>query len=191
MTPDQIAALFTRPDGSFLCARWGRPVAPVIFGLSDESLAVFREATRAVFAHAGQPLTDTDPEMGTNLMSFFVRNWDELAGVPDLDALTGVPGLPARLAQAKADQYRLFRFDPDGGIRACLTFVNMGGALADAHPGILAETLAVRSALTFAVDVTPTPELAQLIRAAYAPMLPVAATDPAYALRLAARLGAG
>lgn len=188
MTPDQIASLFTRDDGSFLCARWGRPVAPVIFGLADESLDIFREAIRAGFAHARHPVTETDPEMGANLMLFFMRDWSELAGIPDLDRLTGQPDLPARLAGARADQYRIFRFDRDGGIRACLSFVRMAGALTDAHPAALAEALMMRSALTFARDVTPSAELADLIRAAYDPVLPVAAQDPTHALRLAARM---
>lgn len=188
MTPDEIGALFMREDGSFLCARWGRPVAPVIFGLADETLGIFRAAIRAGFAHAGHPVAETDPEMGANLMLFFVRDWGELEAVPDLDQLTGQPGLPARLAAAGADQYRIFRFDPAGGIRACLGFLRMSGALGDAHPGHLAEAVVMRSALSFARDVAPGPELAALIRAAYDPVLPVAARDPAHALRLAARM---
>lgn len=188
MTPDQIAALFTRDDGSFLCARWGRPVAPVIFGLADESLVIFREAIRAGFAHAGHPVTETDPEMGSNLMLFFMRDWSELAGVPDLDRLTGLADLPARLAGTAADQYRLFRFDADGGIRACLVFLRMSGALAEAHPAELAEALVMRSALSFSTDPALSPRTAALIRAAYDPVLPLAATDPSHALRLAARM---
>ncbi|RQP07841.1 MAG: hypothetical protein D1H97_01230 [Paracoccus sp. BP8] len=183
----EIEALFTR-DGRYLCARWGRPVAPVIFGLAEKSLPIFREAMRAVLAHAGQPMAETDPEMGANMMTFFVRDWDELRGLPDLDRLTGLPGLPGRLKAEAADQYRLFRFDAGGAIRACLTFVNMGGPLADAHPGQLAETLAVRGMLTFARDVAPSPALARLIRAAYDPVMPAVATDGSHALRLAARL---
>lgn len=183
----EIESLFTR-EGRYLCARWGRPLAPVIFGLADESLPVFREATYAVARHAGLGVTDTDPEMGANMMSFFLRDWSELASVPDLDLLTGQPGLPERLASGSADQYRLFRFDPDGAIRACLSFVNMGGALARAHPGQLAELLAVRAMLTFARDVQPSAELARLIRAAYDPVLPSVARDASHALRLAARL---
>ncbi|KGJ11344.1 hypothetical protein IT40_07180 [Paracoccus versutus] len=187
MTPETIAGLFTR-DGRYLCARWGRPVAPVIFGLADESLAVFRDATRAVLAHARHPIAETDPEMGANMMTFFLRGWQELRDLPDLDRLTGQPGLAARLQGSDADQYRLFRFDADGAIRACIGFVNMGGRLAGAHPGQLAETVAVRAMLSFARDVTPSPELAALIRAAYDPVMPPAATDPSHALRLAARL---
>lgn len=185
-----IEAMFTRPDGSFLCARWGRPVAPVVFGLADGSLDIFRGALRAGFAHARHPVTEADPEMGANLMLFFVRDWSELSGVPDLDRLTGVPGLPERLARDGADQYRLFRFDAEGGIRACLSFLNMGGALAEAHPGGLAERVTMQSALTFAAEVTPSSQLAGVIRAAYDPVLPVATTQPAHALRLAARLAA-
>ena len=60
MTADDIAALFTQGD-DFLCARWGRPVAPVVFGLDDASLAIFRDALKAVVAHARHPLADTDP----------------------------------------------------------------------------------------------------------------------------------
>lgn len=190
MTPEQIAELFTRQDGTYLCARWGRPVAPVIFGLADESLDIFRAAIRAGFAHAGHPVAETDPEMGANLMLFFLRDWAELEEVPDLDRLTGQPGLPARLQADDADQYRLFRFDADGGIRACMGFLRMTGALAEAHPATLAETVTMRSALSFARDIAPSPEMAALIRAAYDPVLPLAATDPAHALRLAARMAA-
>ncbi|MFG6080007.1 hypothetical protein ACEUZ9_005253 [Paracoccus litorisediminis] len=184
---DDIAALFTR-DGNYLCARWGRPVAPVIFGLSDETLAIFRDVTRAALVHAGHPQVETDPEMGANLMSFFVRDWDELAEIPDLDGLTGQQDLPQRLKAQTADQYRIFRFDSDGGIRACMTFVNMGGGLADAHPAGLAEVMVMRALLTFAQDVTPSRELADLIRVAYDPVLPVVARDQSHAMRLAARL---
>lgn len=190
MTPERITEIFTRRDGTYLCARWGRPVAPVIFGLADESLDIFRGAIRAGFAHAGHPVTETDPEMGSNLMLFFLRDWAELEEVPDLDRLTGQPGLPARLRTDDADQYRLFRFDADGGIRACMSFLRMSGALADAHPAVLAETVTMRSALSFARDIVPSPEMAALIRAAYDPVLPVAATESAHALRLAARMAA-
>ncbi|WP_134678694.1 hypothetical protein [Paracoccus ravus] len=185
--PDEITALFTR-DGRYLCARWGRPVAPVIFGLSDETLEIFRSVTRAALADAGHPIVETDPDMGANLMMFFVRDWDELSGVPDLAQLTGQPDLHERLKSGAADQYRIFRFDADGGIRACLTFVNMGGRLADAHPAELAEAMMMRAMLTFSREVSPSAELAGLIRAAYDPVMPVAAMDPSHALRLAARL---
>lgn len=188
LNAEEIAVLFTVPDGAFLCARWGRSVAPVVFGLDDASLLVFRTAMAAAFAHARHPLTDTDPEMGANLMIFAVRDWDDLGNLPDLDRLTGMTGLPERLAGQRADQYRLFRFDPDGSIRACFAFLRLGGALGQAHPAQLAEAVAVNALLTWARPVLPSAPLAALIRAAYDPLLPVCARDPSHALRLAARL---
>ena len=188
LSAGDIAALFTAPGGTFLCARWGRPVAPVVFGLDDTSLTVFRAATAAVLAHARHPTPDTAPEMGAHLMVFAVRDWAELGGLPDLDRLTGIAGLPERLAGQGADQYRLFRFDPDGGIRACFAFLRLGGALAQAHPAQLAESVVVNALLTWAQPVIPSVELAALIRAAYDPLLPACARDPSHALRLAARV---
>ena len=35
MTPEDVATHFTRTDGTYLFARWGRPVAPVVFGVED------------------------------------------------------------------------------------------------------------------------------------------------------------
>ncbi|WP_299361417.1 hypothetical protein [uncultured Paracoccus sp.] len=192
LTSDAIASLFTRPDGTFLCARWGRPVAPVVFGLDDATLAVFRSALRAAFTHARQPLVETDPEMGANLMVFAVRDWGELNGLPDLERLTGMLDLPQRLADEGdgqgADRYRLFRFDPDGSIRAALVFLRLGPAADRTHPAALAEEVAVNALLTWAHPVRASGALAGLIRAAYDPLLPACARDPSHALRLAARL---
>ena len=187
LTQDEIARLFTRDD-QYLCARWARPAAPVIFGLADESLPVFSVAIRAAYSHAGHPVTDTDPEMGSNLMLFFCRDWEELSGIPDLDKLTGQPDLATRLAARDSTHYQIFRFDPDGAVRACLSFLRFQGPVAESHPGVLAETLAVRSLLTFAEEVSASEDIARLIRAAYDPVMPNAAADPSHALRLAARL---
>lgn len=187
--PNDIIRLFRR-DGNYLCARWGRPVAPVIFGLADESLDMFGAALRAVYAHAGHPIADTDPEMGANLMMFFCREWTELREIPDLDRLTGQADLDARLREAGTDYYQILRFDADGAIRACLSFIRMGGRLADSHPAMLAETLAVRTMLSFAAEVSASEDLARVILAAYDPVMPNAARDESHALRLAARVAA-
>ncbi|MFT4012574.1 MAG: hypothetical protein QM682_04040 [Paracoccus sp. (in: a-proteobacteria)] len=190
MTVEEITELFSR-DGLYRCARWGRPVAPVIFGLSDETLDIFRTVTRAALGHAGHLLAETDPEMGANMMTFFLRDWDELDDIPDLDLLTGIQDLPERLRRADADRYRIFRFDAGGGIRACLNFLSMDGPLAEEHPARLAEAVVMRSLLTFSREVAPSRPLAELIRAAYDPVMPVLAIDPTHAMRLAARLGRG
>ena len=44
MTPEEVEKYFTRNDGSFSFARWGRSVAPVVFGLDDKSLSILKDA---------------------------------------------------------------------------------------------------------------------------------------------------
>jgi hypothetical protein len=203
MTPSQIESLFTRADGSFLCARWGRPIVPVVFGVEEATLATVKGAIEAVVAHAGHRMAETDPELGANLMVFFFRDWSELPQVPNLDRM--IPGLDhlcQRLEDAGANQYRAFRYDEAGAIRAAFVFLRMDShlsalpaadlALAQAAQAMLSwgETaFAVASALARDGDrVVLRPEIAGLIRAAYDPVLPPASQDPAHALRLAARM---
>lgn len=205
MTPDQIAPLFTRSDGSYLCARWGRPIVPVIFGVEDRTLATVKGAVEAVVALAGHHMAETDPELGTNLMVFFFRDWQELLEVPNLDRLIDDLGpLVARLQAAGANQYRVFRFDGQNAIRAAFVFVRMDQALSDVPAEVLALSQAVqiillwsdqaftdRSALAVVDGQTILrPEIAGVIRAAYDPVLPAVATDASHALRLSARIGA-
>ncbi len=203
MTADQIEALFTRADGTYAFARWGRPIAPIAFGVQDETLGLIKGAIEAVCALAGHETTDMDPELGSNFMWFFFREWEELTQVPGLERMVpDLEPLVARLKASDANQYRAFRFDEHGGIKACFVFLKMDGALADlpadtlvlgqaAQSILLWSTLAFaeRSPLAVAGQTTVLrPEIADVIRAAYDPVMPVAATDKTHALRLAARL---
>lgn len=203
MTPDQVEALFTRSDKSYLFARWGRPIAPIAFGVEDQTISVLKGAIEAVCALAGHEMAETDPELGSNLMMFFCRDWDELPGVPDLDRLVPDLGpLVGRLKEADANQYRIFRFDEAGAIKACFIFLRMDEQLSN----VPAETLALSqivqsivlwsdtafqetSPLAVAGETTVLrPDIAQVIRAGYDPVLPGVAQDPSHALRLFARM---
>ncbi|MFN4058852.1 MAG: hypothetical protein ACK4HW_11840 [Roseinatronobacter sp.] len=202
----EIQALFTRADGQFLCARWGRPIVPVVFGVTEESLGTIKGAIEAVVALAGHKMAETDPELGANLMVFFFRDWAELRDVPHLDRMIdGLGPLVARLEAAGANQYRVFRYDTARAIRAAFVFVRMDDALGEVALDVLALSQAVqvillwsdraftdRAALVRTDGPNPVtilrPEIAALIRAAYDPVLPAMATDPAHALRLHARL---
>jgi hypothetical protein len=206
MGPSEIEALFTRRDGQYLFARWGRPVVPVVFGVEDVSLAVFKGAIEAVVALAGHRMAETDPELGANLMVFCFREWGELLEVRDLGRLVPeLEGLVARLEGAEANQYRLFRFDVEGAIKAAFVFLRMDAALAEMPAETLALAQAVQVILlwsTQAFDGTSPlaqvgdrvilrPEIGAVIRAGYDPVLPGVARDPSHALRLAARVGLG
>ncbi len=205
MTPEEIEAMFTRRDGSYGFARWGRPIVPVVFGVEDDTLSVIKGAIEAVVTLAGHKMAETDPELGANLMIFFLREWDELEEVPNLDRLVPELGpLVARLRQADANQYRAFRFDDAGAIQAAFVFLRMDRHLSDLPAQDLAlgqaaqvmlswseSAFAGRAPLARAGDrVVLRPDLADLIRAAYDPALPAAANDRAHALRLYARMQA-
>ena len=203
MENQAIEQLFTRADGAYVFARWGRPIVPVVFGVDDASLAVFKGAIEAVVTLASHQMAETDPELGANLMIFFCREWDELTDVPHLDQLVpDLAPLVGRLKQADANQYRIFRFDEAGAIRAAFVFLRMDEHLAAVPADTLALSQAVQTILLWsdrAFDEVPPlamiegkavlrPEIADVIRAGYDPVMPPAAQDISHALRLAARV---
>jgi len=200
----EIQALFTRSDGEFLFARWQRPIAPVIFGVDNATLPVLKGGIEAVVTLAGHSMTDADPELGTNLMMFFVAEWDELRAIPDLDRLVpGIGGILDQLEATGANQYRVFRFEENGAIRAAFAFIRLDEHMRDVPAQTLALSQAVQLALLWSDeafqtspplligpdgDVLLKPEIGALIRAAYDPAIPVMDRDPALAYRLAARV---
>lgn len=203
MNPADVEALFTRPDGGYAFARWGRPIVPVVFGVQSETLGVIKGAVEAVVALAGHKMAETDPEIGANLMIFFFRHWHELLDVPNLDQMIdGLAEMVVRLDDRGANQYRIFRFDASGAIKTCFSFVRMDSALDEVPAATLAFSQAAQMILAWSptafdgrsplVMVQGTavlrPEVAGVIRAAYDQVLPAATQDASHALRLAARI---
>jgi hypothetical protein len=204
VTPNEVEALFTRADGSYLFARWGRSIVPVVFGVEDQTLAVVKGAFEAVVALAGHHMAEADPELGANLMLFFCRNWKELLAVLNLDKLVPeLAGLVARLQEAGANQYRIFRFDARGAIKAAFVFLRMDEHLSAVPAEVLALSQAVqtillwsdtafRAASALAIDdgrAVLRTDVARLIRAGYDPVMPAMSRDASHALRLVARVG--
>ena len=153
LTATEIEHMFTRTDGSYVFARWGRPISPVVFGVMDESLSVVKSAIEAVCLACGHVTVELDPELGSNMMMFFFSNWDELGAVPDLDQL--IPNLAQvvdRLQVAQANQYRAFRFDDAGAIQACFVFLRVDEALEQLEADSLALSQAVQVMLLWSQD---------------------------------------
>ena len=203
MTPDEVTKLFTRADESFAFARWGRPIAPIIFGVEEKSLPTIKGAIEAVATLADHEMAEVDTELGANLMFFFFRDWKELLEVPNLGKLVPDLGpLVERLINIDANQYRFFRFDDQGGIQAAFVFLRMDEHLAAVPAETLALSQAVQTIVLWSdtafqdrsplVTVSGTtvlrPDIAALIRAAYDPVLPASSNDPSHALRVAARM---
>jgi hypothetical protein len=206
MEPEHIEKLFTREDGQFVFARWGRPIAPVVFGVQEETLEVVKGALEAVTALAGHKMAETDMELGSNLMVFFFSEWSELLDVTGMERLVpDLTTLVGKLTKVDANQYRFFRFDEQGAIKACFVFLRMDEHLSDVPAETLALSQIVQSYLLWSdtafKDKSPLavvgdktilrPDVAGLIRAAYDPVMPVAAKDSSHALRLFARMQAG
>ena len=168
------------------------------------SIAVFKGAVEALCALTGHRMAEVDPELGSNLMIFALREWQELTETPDLDRLIpDLDPLVARLEVAEANQYRIFRFDAEGGIRAAFVFLRFDAHLAEVPAealalGQIAQTMVLWSDEAF-LGGTPLEivegramlrrDVTALLKAAYHPVLPKAATEPAHAHRLAARIG--
>jgi hypothetical protein len=115
-----------------------------------------------------------------------------------------VAKLAANLSAEGANQYRVFSFDETGAIQVCITLLRYDEALQQ----VSAQTLAVSQSLMGLLlwsesafsDESPValiaetgrcvvkPWHANLIRAAYDPVIPAASAEPALALRLAARV---
>lgn len=208
MTPEDIEALFRRRDGSYLFARWARPIVPVVFGVDDATLEVIKGAIEATVTVAGHKMAETDPELGSNMMFFFTRDWDELLELDGLDKL--VPEIDATVAQLKAqdaNQYRYFRFEESGEIRAAFVFLRMDASLSEMAAEDLALAQAVqvillwgdgafseKSPLALAPEgqVILRPEIAAVIAAGYSQAMPgMSQEGAAHALRLFARIEAG
>jgi len=196
-----IEQLFTRKDGAYSFARWGRPIAPVVFGVNDETLPHLKDAIAQTVAVTGGTLAETDPEFGANFMWFFCTEWDEVAAVPDLEKLVpDLQGLIGSLKHKDVNEHRMFIFDKDGAIKMCLLFLRMKGAIAEMSVQALGTGETLQSLLTWGEEAFLTqspiavlkengicivkPEFASLVRGAYDPVMPPVATDTSHVLRL-------
>ncbi len=200
----QIEALFTH-DGQYRFARWGREIAPVVFGTNDKSLEAIKAAFAAVAGIANMKLAETDPELGANFLVFFCSKWEEIGEVPDLDKLMpGLEGLIGQLNRAGANQYRHFAFDAQGGIKMCILLIRVDAEMSKLSVQALATDQMARSILLWSESAfllkSPIgiveannmaivrPPIAAVIRCAYDASMPVMAQDPSHTLRLASRV---
>jgi len=176
----------------------------VVYGTDDEGVRIFEEALGSVAGLTGLGCQEVDPKLGANFLVFFVAEWQAPAHVPNLAKLiSNIEKLSQSLAAAGANQYRIFGFDEAGAIRICITLIRYDEEMQSVSAPVLAVGRSVMGLLlwsdqafttTSPIAVTETgrtlvkPWYADLIRAAYDPILPAASAEPALALRLAARM---
>ena len=204
LSEDEIKDLFTQADGTYQFARWSRPIAPVVFGVNDEILKGLRAAIEATVGITGQKLVDVDPDLGTNFMWIFVREWDELMSLPDIDKL--IPDIQGKLVEIKksnGNSYRYLTFAPDGGIMFACVIIRPTGDYANQSVATIGSAETVLTLATFGpkafakespLAIVPDnnviivkPKYAAAIRAAYDETMPVRSDDASHALRIKAR----
>ncbi|MGF1447151.1 MAG: hypothetical protein ACFBRM_13265 [Pikeienuella sp.] len=206
----RIEALFTRSEGGYRFARWGRDLVPAVLGAEPPGEALLLEGLRAAAGLGGLRVDAEDPELGANWLVVMVDRWPRLGEVPALDRL--IPDLGRLidvLGATGANQYRIFDFDDTGAIRLCITLLRLDADIARLPPKAFALSQAVMGLLLWSdraflgespvavIEGGPAsgravvaPEIARIIRAAYVPELPPASRDPAHA-KLIAELTAG
>jgi hypothetical protein len=206
LPPGQVEKLFEAQDGGYRFSRWGREIAPVVFGIDDETLGHLKDAMASVALIAGMEFVETDPELGANLMMFFCTDWDELDMVPNLDQL--IPDfdvLKSSLKRTGANQYRTFSFDEHGSIKVCIVLLRFDEHMAQTSVQTLGVGQMTQCILlwgdeafkdTSPIAIVPEngmcivkPNYAALIKAAYDPAMPPSAVATSHAMRLAARAG--
>ncbi|MCI4662562.1 MAG: hypothetical protein MRY63_12175 [Neomegalonema sp.] len=196
---DKIAALFTREDG-FLFAKWTRPMVLRVLGTDATGEKQIRSAFASTASAADLGIADEDPELGANMLVAFCDDWRELVGLHGLDALLPEGDrLIARLIAADVNEYTLFNFDADGGIRCAVILLRYQSEWRRMAPETLALTLAARALLLWSEEAfaqsSPVirrrngPKIenwfANLLSAAYDASVPTRSTDPALAQVLA------
>ncbi|MEM7242723.1 MAG: hypothetical protein AAF429_11110 [Pseudomonadota bacterium] len=204
LSESEITDLFTQADGSYQFARWGRPIAPVVFGVNDDILKGLRAAIESTVGITGQKLAEVDPELGTNFIWIFVREWDELMTLPDIGKL--IPDLDKKLVEIKksnSNSYRYLTFDPDGAIMFACVIIRPVGDYAKQSVSVIGAAETVLTLATFGANafkeesplamlpenkvVIVKPKYAAVIRAAYDETMPVRSDDAAHAMRIKAR----
>lgn len=204
LTAADIETMFTT-EGRYIFARWARPIAPVVFGVDDASLNVFKDAFATVASLGDMALAETDPELGANFLVFLCSDWSEIKEIPDLDRLlANLDSLVEELDRSGANQYRSFAFDPEGALKLCVLLLKYDDDLAQVSAQALATGQMAQAMLLWSPEAFKTtspigiiesnnmaivrPEIAALIRAAYDKTMPDTSGDISHALRLEARV---
>jgi len=197
----KVGGLFTRSDKSFRFARWGRPLAEVVYGTNEEGAAVFAEALKRVAGLAGLETGIEDEELGANFMVFLVEDWRQLSETPNMDKLIpDLDKLVSTLQGSGANQYRIFAFDETGAVKLCITLLRYDEQMQAVAPQAVALSQAVMGMLLWSDNAftseTPVAQLEggrvavkpwfqDMIRAAYADGVPAASDDPVTARKIA------
>ena len=204
MKNTKIIDLFFR-EGEYHFSRWTRPIAPVVFGVDNDSLTAIKVAFSDVIVLTPIALSDVDPDLGANFLLFFCSKWSELSTVPNLSKLIPtLSDLLESLEKIGANQYRTFSFTSNGAIKVVVVLLKYDRELSSVSIQTLATSQMLQSLLLWSPNAFKSespiaiieetnrcvikPFYSALIKAAYDPVLPDCSNEAAHAIRLQARV---
>jgi hypothetical protein len=201
VTPDEIAAYFTKPNGEFLFRRWASPIVPHAFGPTAPESEVLYQAFDTISALSGHPVVRAPDGVGMNLTFFFINEASDMMKLPGAEGFLGMLAmLVKQLMSGKSALRRNFTTDDKTGAISQMTMIaRTSGWLRHHPPESLALRLAVLTHLTWALrrdqKAPPLlvadapggvhPNVAAILRVAYDPSLPDASTDKALCTQIA------
>ena len=204
MSHDKIVSLFSQEKG-YHFSRWNKPIAPVVFGIDNSSLASVKSAFLEVISITPLPISDFDSDLGANFFVFFCSEWCELREIPNLNRL--IPNLAqvlATLDKNNSNQYRTFFFKENGAINLCILIMKYDLELASVSVQTLAMGQMLKSILLWSPKAFATespiaiinknnscivkPFYEALLKACYDATLPDFSMDKTHALRVQARV---
>ena len=218
----RVKALFSRfaeepqpEDGStaasetaapFRFARWDRGLSPRVFGVDEGSETAILYGVSEAARLAGVEIVEEDPEFEANLLIFVCEEWRDLKKTPGLDRLIpDLDKLVVLLGATGANQYRIFSFSEEAGLRLAVVLVRCDEVIGRMSARALglsqaAQTLLLWSDAAFA-DEGPVatsrrgearikPWICDLLAASYEDGVPVYSEDVALLERLAASAAA-
>ncbi|MBX2856987.1 MAG: hypothetical protein KTR21_18515 [Rhodobacteraceae bacterium] len=191
---------------AFRFARWDRGLSPRVFGVDEASETAILSGVNEAARLAGVQIVEEDPEFEANLLIFVCDEWRDLKQTPGLKRLIpDLDKLVVILAATGANQYRIFSFSEEAGLRLAVVLVRcdeMVGRMSARALGLsqTAQTLLLWSDGAF-VDEGPVatsrrgearikPWISDLLAASYEGGVPVYSEDVGLLERLAASAAA-
>jgi hypothetical protein len=102
--------------------------------VEDATVSILKGAIEAVVALAGHAMAETDPELGANLMVFFIRDWSELTATPGSTGCCRICPTSSRGWRRRRQPVPRLPLRADGAIKAAFVFVRMDAHLSE-DPG--------------------------------------------------------
>lgn len=199
----EIQSMFTFKS-NFRFSRWSGNIVPLILGLNDFSLGLFKKKLLSVLSFLPIQIDEFEIEKKANYVFIFFKKWDELYNLANIKEI--IPdhlSLLKSLSLKKPSQYRRFYFDKNGGINFCVFLIPIENEIDElSYEEFIIQTL-IKSILLWSEEFQNfkdfyyfsrkknefclSTDFLSFLKACYDPVLPVKTNDASHSLRIFAR----